>query len=198
MMLDRPGVDWLAAAGVAYVMMPADRSLPGTTVAFSEPGVVIAEVPNPRPFAFAATAVASASGPDQAAALLARAPLGPVVVEGCCPVAGAADVAVTRRGAGFVDLHVNAQSRATVVIEQSFQPGWVATIDGQPAPILPADVLFQAVTVPAGDHQLALRYEPSSVTIGAICSALGAVALLLLVLAPLAFRLKDRARYPPG
>ncbi|MFI5269355.1 MAG: YfhO family protein, partial [Chloroflexota bacterium] len=190
----QPGVDWLAAAGVAYVMMSADQSLPGATTAYQDFGVAIAEVPNPRPFVYAATEVVAATDPRQAAALLSRAPLGPVVVEGCCPVAGSAQASVTRRTAGELDLAVVAQSPATIVVQQSYQQGWEAEIDGRPAAILPANVLFQAITVPAGNHVVTLRYRPASVPIGAAMTATGALALVLLAVLPLALRRRARSR----
>ena len=192
MTLDRPGIDWLAAAGVAYVMMPSGRNLPGTTIVYTEPGVAIAEVPNPRPFAYAATSVASASGPEQAAHMLAGAPLGPVVVEGCCPVAGSADVTSIALAPGLVQLGVTAADRATIVVQQSYQPGWEASIDGQPAEIFPANVLFQAVTVPAGKHLITLSYRPASVTIGAITTVVGIVALIVIAALPYALRRRVR------
>ena len=75
MELNQPGAAWLAAAGVAYVIMPAGQSIPGTTVVYTEPGVAIAEVPNPRPFAYAATTVESARSAAEAATVLANDPL---------------------------------------------------------------------------------------------------------------------------
>lgn len=194
MTFTQPGVDWLAAAGVAYVMMPADQSLPGATTAYNDFGVAIAEVPNPRPFVYAATEVVAATDPRQAAAMLSRAPLGPVVVEGCCPVAGFAQADVTRRAAGEVDLAVEAQSPATIVVQQSYQQGWEAEIDGRPAAILPANVLFQAITVPAGNHLVTLRYRPASVPIGAAMTAIGVTALILMAVLPLALRRRPRSR----
>jgi membrane protein YfhO len=184
-LLNQPAAPWLAAAGVAYVMMPAAQSIAGTNVVYSEPGVTIVEVPDPRPFAFPATSVATAGGPDQAVALLAKAPLGPVVVEGCCPATGAAVVEVTQRSPGSVDLEVSAEGAATIVVEQSFQSGWEAAVDGKPVTIQPANVLFQSVQVPEGRHAVTLRYRPASVAIGAATSGAGALALVALLIAAL-------------
>lgn len=194
MMFEHPGADWLAAAGVTYVLMPAGSSIPGTTNVYEQTGVAIAAVSDPRPFAYAASSVVTARGPDQAVSLLAAAPLGPVVIEGCCPYTGSASVEVTRRDPGAIDLSVTADQTATIVVQQSFQPGWEATIDGRPTAIMAADVLFQAVEVPAGKHVLALRYRPASVTIGEATSAVAALGLAGWALVLFARRRRARPR----
>ena len=63
------------------------------------------------------------------------------------------------------------------VILDPFYPGWTATVDGKPAPILRADFAFQAVPVPAGAHELRLTYRNRWVTLGAAVS-LGTLAVL--------------------
>lgn len=47
-----------------------------------------------------------------------------------------------------------------VVLNDIWQPWWFATIDGNPAPMLKANVLFRAVEVPAGRHAIVFRFEP--------------------------------------
>jgi uncharacterized membrane protein YfhO len=138
--------------------------------------------------------VESARSAGEAATVLANDPLGAVVVEGCCPEAGPADVQVTSRSATSVELRVNASAAATtIVIDQSYQSGWVATVDGQPATILPANVLFQSVAVPQGTHVVSLHYRPQSVTVGAGASLAGAFGLLLLVVLAVRFRGKPQS-----
>ncbi|MCX5730461.1 MAG: hypothetical protein NTY18_03710 [Deltaproteobacteria bacterium] len=63
------------------------------------------------------------------------------------------------------------------VILDPFYPGWTATLDGRPVPILRADFAFQAVAVPAGRHELRLAYRNRWVDIGAAVS-LGTLLLL--------------------
>ena len=169
-------------------MMAPDRAIQGTSPVFNADGVAIASVPNPRPFAYAAQSVAAASDSNQALDQLRQDPMGPVVVEGCCPAAGQADVTVTKRVAGEIDLSVNAQSPATIVVEQSFAPGWEATLDGRAVSIQAADVLFQSVQVPAGSHSVQLSYRPRSVIEGEVLSALGLAALIVMTAFPLLAR----------
>lgn len=47
-----------------------------------------------------------------------------------------------------------------VVLNDVWHPWWRATIDGAPAPVLRANVMFRAVAVPAGKHRVTFRFAP--------------------------------------
>lgn len=67
-------------------------------------------------------------------------------------------------------------------ILESWAPGWEATVNGQPAPVLRSDFLFLAVPVPPGSVEVELNYRPASLRTGAIASAVGLLLLALLCL----------------
>ncbi|HET7294722.1 MAG TPA: YfhO family protein [Vicinamibacteria bacterium] len=69
-----------------------------------------------------------------------------------------------------------------VVLLEAWDPGWRATVDGLPAPVLRANMVFRAVPVPAGRHVVEMRYRPPEVVAGAALSAATALALALLAL----------------
>jgi hypothetical protein len=77
---------------------------------------------------------------------------------------------------------IRADSERTgfLVLSDIYFPGWVARIDGEPTPILRANYLFRAVAVPPGTHIVTFRYEPLSVRIGAIISAVTVSAVLIM------------------
>lgn len=50
---------------------------------------------------------------------------------------------------------------AVLLLNDAYFPGWTAEIDGQPAPLYRADVMFRAVVVPPGHHSLVVEYRPS-------------------------------------
>jgi hypothetical protein len=49
-----------------------------------------------------------------------------------------------------------------VVLTDAFHPGWEARVDGEPAPLLRANLAFRGVPVPAGSHEVELRYRPAT------------------------------------
>ena len=64
-------------------------------------------------------------------------------------------------------------------------------VDDEPAPIVRANYLFRAVPVAAGEHVVAMRFQPVSLRSGLLVTAAAVVVLLILVLAGL---LRRRAR----
>lgn len=55
---------------------------------------------------------------------------------------------------------------AYLLIQDSYYPGWKASIDGSATPIYRANIAFRAVYVPAGKHTITLYYQPWWLTIG--------------------------------
>ena len=78
-----------------------------------------------------------------------------------------------------------------LLIGEVWHPGWAATVDGAPAPLLRADVALLGLMVPAGAHRVALRFTPLHWRLGLAISA--ASAALLLALAALAWQRSRRA-----
>jgi hypothetical protein len=88
---------------------------------------------------------------------------------------------ITRDEPELVEVATDGSSAAYLVLADSFDPGWSATLDGTPAPIRPAYVAFRAVYVPAGLHTIVFRYRPAGFTTGLRITGFGiAVAILLL------------------
>jgi hypothetical protein len=65
-----------------------------------------------------------------------------------------------------------------VVLDDFYQRGWTARIDGQPARVLIVNALFRGVSVEAGAHEIEFRFEPQSLLIGAIISAISLLGVL--------------------
>lgn len=76
-------------------------------------------------------------------------------------------------------------------------PGWKATVDGKPAPILLADDVFKAVVVPAGTHRVEFHFRPWRVYAGAATSAI-TFCLVFAALCGYTLRLRKRRATQPG
>jgi hypothetical protein len=99
------------------------------------------------------------------------------------------------RGINSLDARVNSPG-GYLVIPDSWDPGWRATIDGRSVPVLRANYDQQAVAVPPGDVRVMLRYRPPGLTLGEVLSLAGALAVVALVVAPLQ-RSRGRRRSGP-
>jgi len=83
-------------------------------------------------------------------------------------------------------LDVELASAGWVVIADTWYPGWRAEVDGEAAPIHPANLAFRAVPVGAGSHRVELHYRPTSfrLGVGLFVAACAACAVLTFVRAP--------------
>jgi len=66
-----------------------------------------------------------------------------------------------------------------LVLTDAFYPGWQATVNGAPVPILRADPYFRAVALEAGQHRVEFVYQPLSIRLGIALSALSLLVALL-------------------
>lgn len=61
---------------------------------------------------------------------------------------------------GQIVIDVKAAGPGVLVLHDTYYPGWTAEVDGNPTPILRAEVLFRGVEVPAGHHTVVFRFQP--------------------------------------
>jgi hypothetical protein len=76
-----------------------------------------------------------------------------------------------------VELEVEARAPMALVLNDAYYDGWSATVDGQPTPILPANIVVRGVRVPAGTHRVSFSYRTPGLVLGALIS-LGTLGLL--------------------
>lgn len=60
-----------------------------------------------------------------------------------------------------VALRVNANEAGWLVLTDAYYPGWTATVNGEPASVFRADVMFRAVGVPVGESEVVFEYRPA-------------------------------------
>ena len=82
---------------------------------------------------------------------------------------------------GRIDATYKGSTPALLVLTESHYPGWRAFIDGEEAPILLTNLMYQGVVSPAGEHSVEFRFEPASVRIGQMISAASVILAVLLL-----------------
>ncbi|HEX5747723.1 MAG TPA: YfhO family protein [Archangium sp.] len=158
------------------------------------PGVVLLNNPNTLPRAYLATPVCVPDESSARALVLSRAfhPHQQAVLE--CPPGTPRDAAppspgepgqvrIVHYAPESVELEVDARVPAALVLNDAFYDGWSATLDGQPTPILPANLAVRGVRVPAGSHRVSFTYRTPRLMLGAFISlaTLGLLGLAVLV-----------------
>jgi len=82
-----------------------------------------------------------------------------------------------------IRIEADMKTPGVVVLADTWFPGWIATVEGKPAPILRANYAVRGVEVPVGKSVIEFRYQPMSFRIG-----IGFMAAALLVMLGLAVR----------
>ena len=82
------------------------------------------------------------------------------------------------RASGIVDVEADCPAADRIVVRDTFDPGWVATVDGEPAAIEPFRGTFLSVPVAAGRHSISLRYAPREVEMALVISLSAAAAIV--------------------
>jgi hypothetical protein len=185
----------LGLFGFGFVAVPGAPALLERTVlrppweiaARDEKLGVLVAIPH-RPRAYLAPSARTAS-PEEAMTFAAdpasiAAPL--TLVEGPIPAAlsgGRAEIveAVPAR----VRVRTDSKGPALLVLNDAFAPGWTATVDGRPSPILATNYLARGVQVPGGPHEVLFRYRAPLLAAG---WAIAVGALLLVIASALVSR----------
>jgi uncharacterized membrane protein YfhO len=81
-----------------------------------------------------------------------------------------------------VQIRVTSTRPGALVLDDSYAPGWSATVDGRPARVYRVDYVLRGVPVGAGAHTVIFTYEPTSWRVGWIVSVLGAVIVFAALL----------------
>ncbi|PYV16869.1 MAG: hypothetical protein DMG07_06980, partial [Acidobacteria bacterium] len=75
-------------------------------------------------------------------------------------------VAVTSFAPNRIKLAASLTRPAFVVLSEVYYPGWEATVDGRPAPLVNGDYILRAVPVSAGRHEVVLRFRSRPFQLG--------------------------------
>ncbi len=177
-------------------VVPWSHRLHASRVDWLDSGLAFLRDERARPFAWIADVVIAATDEEDAERkMLARIadPARWAVVEdrssGADPSAASAPraadeastVRVTRNAPGSIDVDASLDAAGWLVVQESWDPGWRATVDGKRVSARPANLVFQAIPIDAGPHRVELRYRPASFRWGILSTALGLGVVTLLL-----------------
>ncbi|PQO42943.1 YfhO family protein [Blastopirellula marina] len=82
-----------------------------------------------------------------------------------------------------IEANVSLSRPAYLIVQEYYDPGWIAEIDnvGSSKTMRPterANLIFQAIPLPAGQHRVTLRYRPASFTRGLTLTLISLTALI--------------------
>ena len=86
-------------------------------------------------------------------------------------------ISLERLDALTIEAGVQATTGGWLLLRDLYDPGWRATVDGKPVPVLPANGICRAVAVPAGSHRVLFTYQPWTFRAGFLT---GVLTLLVL------------------
>ncbi|NMB54230.1 MAG: YfhO family protein [Leptolinea sp.] len=92
-----------------------------------------------------------------------------------------ARVSFTKNTPNEIILDVKTKSPGILLLNDSYYPGWSATVDKKPVEIIRANVAFRAVWIPEGEHRVVFSYSPPLLGISLLIGLLGVAALIILV-----------------
>lgn len=134
------------------------------------------------------------AGAEAAQAAVAEASFDPravAVVEADLPAAGPApagpgeQVTIGDYEAARLTLRATLTEPGLLVVADAWYPGWRGQVDGEDVEIVPANLLYRAVALGPGVHEVAMSYEPRSWRAGVWISLATAAVLLIALLAAL-------------
>jgi hypothetical protein len=101
--------------------------------------------------------------------LLQQAPLG------FTPIAAGGTARILRYRNTEIEVATDAPQGGILVLNDVWHPWWRASVDGKPAGILKANVLFRAVVVPLGRHVVRFTFHPFSGALAELKDKFGAL-----------------------
>ncbi|MDP3758221.1 MAG: YfhO family protein, partial [Candidatus Daviesbacteria bacterium] len=94
-------------------------------------------------------------------------------------VSGTGNTSILSYSPNTIKVKTNTVSEEVLVLADQYEEGWKAQIDNKETPISPANLIFRAIKIPAGSHEVVFSYWPKSFDTGLKISL---ASLLLIVL----------------
>ena len=95
---------------------------------------------------------------------------------------------IVRDGHTMIEIQVESDSPAFLVLADTYYPGWRASVDGKPAEVLRTDYALRGVAVPRGSHIVQFEYHPAILRAAEVISGLSVLGVLAILGLPLLVR----------
>jgi hypothetical protein len=172
----------LQIGGVTHVVALHEAPFADLRPVAVEPGLFespirVYAVPDPQPRTFVAAATRTGEG-TAALAVLADPAFDfhrEVLVPEGAPASSATargESRIVREDATSMTVQVDAPDGGYLVILDTYDRAWRATVDGRPAEVVPANVLFRGIRMEPGRHEVELVYRPPGQRAGLAVTAL--------------------------
>ncbi len=103
-------------------------------------------------------------------------------------VTGNGTAEITRYTPNMVEIKTQTKLDEILILADQYEEGWKAKIDGTETLISPANLIFRAIKIPAGEHNVIFYYWPKSFEIGLKITIVTCLLIILMTL----FSLKKR------
>ena len=119
------------------------------------------------------------------------------MVKGYHPTDSLGSITLTDYKPNQLTYNFNASEDKLVVFSEIWtSKGWTMRIDGEEKPILRADYLLRAAMVPAGQHEIVMRYEPRIWKVGGVISLVSSLSVLLFAVGAIVYSIFKRKEKP--
>lgn len=92
----------------------------------------------------------------------------------------------------------NKQNGLAVFSEIYYPAGWNVYIDGKQGEIIRVDYALRGVKIPAGDHNIEMRFAPRSYYVGSMITTYSSIVMWILLLAALAIEIRKKLKAGPA
>jgi uncharacterized membrane protein YfhO len=104
---------------------------------------------------------------------------GDVPAGGVVPTGATGSARIVEYTPNRVAVRVSSSHAGYLVLADTWDPDWHATVDGKPARVLRADAALRAVRVGPGEHSVVFEYRPAGLVAGLVASVAAALVLAL-------------------
>lgn len=183
-----------------YLTYPNPVSIPGWQVAYEADGGVVMENSEVLPKAWFVDSLVVAESPNQAIEELNRFDASSTAI--LMDVDRTPDISpasygtaeITDYGPREITAHVTTDAPSFLVMSEIYYPaGWSATLNDEPVDIHRTNYILRGFEIPAGEHELKLRFDPRSHILGSRLSWLFNIIILLIGASALYIYIRKRA-----